>query len=105
MLGVTDRDREEIRIGRNRAIGARYAMLLFWGPLWGRVARYVVVGLVALWLIAKAHTVWVGGLGATLTGVWPILLAAAACVAAAFLWLRSTSTPRRRRHHRRRRRY
>lgn len=107
MLGVTARDRDEIRIGRNRAIGAMYAKPLFWGLVWFWVIVTAAgVGL-AVWLAAEVHNVWVGGwlggLGRTVADAAPLGLVGLAFLVM-FVSLARSSSPRRRRHHHRRRR-
>lgn len=101
MLGLTDRDRQEIRTGRNWTIGEKHARLLFWGPVWGRLLGYAVAVAAVVWLLVKAHNVWVGGLDRAVYGVWPLVLLGAA-FAVGVVALAFPRSPRRRRRRRRR---
>jgi hypothetical protein len=96
---LTARDREEIRIGRNRAIGARYAMLLFWGPFWGWVVVTLAVIAALVFVGFWAHDVWVGGLDRAVEGYWAWVAFGLALLALA---VRLAFPPRRRRRRRRR---
>lgn len=107
MLGVTDRDRQEIRTGRNRAIGAQHARLLFWAPIWGRLLLAVVPAVLVILLAVKAHAVWVGGLDQAVYSDWPLWLVGAVFVGlfAALAFPVGSSPRRRRRRPRHGRRY
>src|SRR3954468_24110075 len=102
MLGVTDRDRDEIRIGRNRAIGARYSMVLFWWPIWVRLFGIGLAAVAVIFVAVKVHDVWVGGFGDDVARNAPLALLGLVFLGmfVALGWPRNT---RRRRHRRRRR--
>jgi hypothetical protein len=107
-LGLTDRDRQEIRAGRNREIGRRHASILFWGPLWGRVLLIAAVLAAVIYLAVLARnvvvSVWGGGLGATVSDDWPLGLLAVT-FAVLLLRLGRSGSPSRRRRRRRRHRW
>jgi hypothetical protein len=102
MLGLTDRDRQEIRSGRNKAIGERHATFLFWAPVWGRLLLIGALALGVALVVVEAVETWNGGLGATVSDSWPLWLLGLAFVGM-FVALGFPRSPRRRGRGRRRR--
>lgn len=103
MLGITARDSAEIRTGRNRAIGAEYAKILFWGPIWAKLIGTGVVVAGVVWLALKVREVWNGGVGAAVSDNWPLAVLGL-LVAAILAGMFRAGSPQRHRRRRRRRR-